>query len=131
MTDSTFRDLGIAEALLRALHAESYLTPTPIQTQAIPVLLTGKDILGIAQTGTGKTAAFLLPILQKLAETRGAAAPRSTRALVLAPDPRTRRANRRKGPRLWPSSGLAPCRRVRRRRHPAADGGARSAASIS
>ena len=85
MTDSTFRDLGIAEALLRALHAESYLTPTPIQTQAIPVLLTGKDILGIAQTGTGKTAAFLLPILQKLAETRGAAAPRSTRALVLAP----------------------------------------------
>jgi ATP-dependent RNA helicase RhlE len=85
LTDSTFRDLGIAEALLRALHAESYLTPTPIQTQAIPVLLTGKDILGIAQTGTGKTAAFLLPILQKLAETRGAAAPRSTRALVLAP----------------------------------------------
>jgi ATP-dependent RNA helicase RhlE len=81
----TFRDLGIAEALQRALHAENYLTPTPIQTQAIPVLLTGKDILGIAQTGTGKTAAFLLPILQKLAENRGAATPRSTRALVLAP----------------------------------------------
>jgi ATP-dependent RNA helicase RhlE len=85
LTDKTFRDLGVAEALLRALHAESYLTPTPIQTQAIPVLLTGKDILGIAQTGTGKTAAFLLPILQKLAETRGAATPRGTRALVLAP----------------------------------------------
>ena len=85
MTVSNFRDLGVAEALLRALQAEDYLTPTPIQTQAIPLLLTGKDILGIAQTGTGKTAAFLLPILQRLAETRGAAAPRSTRALVLAP----------------------------------------------
>jgi len=85
LTVSNFRDLGVAEALLRALQAEDYLTPTPIQTQAIPLLLTGKDILGIAQTGTGKTAAFLLPILQRLAETRGAAAPRSTRALVLAP----------------------------------------------
>jgi ATP-dependent RNA helicase RhlE len=85
LTDSNFRDLGVAEALQRALRAEDYLTPTPIQTQAIPVLLTGKDILGIAQTGTGKTAAFLLPILQRLAENRVAAGPRSTRALVLAP----------------------------------------------
>jgi ATP-dependent RNA helicase RhlE len=85
LTDISFADLGISEALRRALHAENYLTPTPIQAQAIPVLLAGKDILGIAQTGTGKTAAFLLPILQHLAANRVAPAPRGTRALVLAP----------------------------------------------
>ena len=85
LTDISFADLGISEALRRALHAENYLTPTPIQAQAIPVLLTGKDILGIAQTGTGKTAAFLLPILQHLASTRTNAAPRTARALILAP----------------------------------------------
>jgi ATP-dependent RNA helicase RhlE len=85
LSNPNFRDLGIAEALQRALHAENYLTPTPIQSQAIPVLLTGQDILGIAQTGTGKTAAFLLPILQRLAENRRAPVPRTTRALVLAP----------------------------------------------
>jgi ATP-dependent RNA helicase RhlE len=85
LTDISFTDLGISEALRRALHAENYLTPTPIQAQAIPVLLAGKDILGIAQTGTGKTAAFLLPILQHLAANRVAPAPRGTRALVLAP----------------------------------------------
>ncbi|MGH6928197.1 MAG: DEAD/DEAH box helicase, partial [Dongiaceae bacterium] len=85
MTDISFTDLGISEALRRALHAENYLTPTPIQAQAIPVLLAGKDILGIAQTGTGKTAAFLLPILQHLAANRVAPVPRGTRALVLAP----------------------------------------------
>ncbi|MGH6962601.1 MAG: DEAD/DEAH box helicase [Dongiaceae bacterium] len=85
MTNISFTDLGISEALRRALHAENYLTPTPIQAQAIPVLLAGKDILGIAQTGTGKTAAFLLPILQHLASTRTTAAPRTARALILAP----------------------------------------------
>ena len=85
MTDISFADLGISEALRHALHAENYLTPTPIQAQAIPVLLAGKDILGIAQTGTGKTAAFLLPILQHLAANRVAPAPRGARALVLAP----------------------------------------------
>jgi len=85
LTDTSFTDLGISEALRRALHAENYLTPTPIQAQAIPHLLTGKDMLGIAQTGTGKTAAFLLPILQRLAEKRTAVAPNSARALVLAP----------------------------------------------
>ena len=85
MTDISFADLGISEALRRALQAENYLTPTPIQAQAIPVLLAGKDILGVAQTGTGKTAAFLLPILQQLAANRVAPAPRGTRALVLAP----------------------------------------------
>ncbi|MGE0120863.1 MAG: DEAD/DEAH box helicase [Dongiaceae bacterium] len=85
MTNISFADLGISEALRRALHAENYLTPTPIQERAIPVLLEGKDILGIAQTGTGKTAAFLLPILQHLAATRTTAAPRTARALILAP----------------------------------------------
>jgi ATP-dependent RNA helicase RhlE len=85
LTDISFTDLGISEALRHALQAEDYLTPTPIQAQAIPVLLAGKDILGIAQTGTGKTAAFLLPILQHLAATRIAPAPRGARALVLAP----------------------------------------------
>ena len=85
MTNISFTDLGLSEALRHALHAENYLTPTPIQAQAIPQLLTGRDMLGIAQTGTGKTAAFLLPILQQLAAKRAAPAPQSARALVLAP----------------------------------------------
>jgi len=85
LTATSFADLGVSEALRRALHAETYLTPTPIQAGTIPLLLAGKDVLGVAQTGTGKTAAFLLPILQQLAANRVAAAPRSTRALVLAP----------------------------------------------
>jgi ATP-dependent RNA helicase RhlE len=85
LTNVSFADLGISEALRRALHAENYLTPTPIQERAIPLLLEGKDILGIAQTGTGKTAAFLLPILQHLAATRTTAGPRTARALILAP----------------------------------------------
>ncbi|MGQ0675552.1 MAG: DEAD/DEAH box helicase, partial [Rhodospirillales bacterium] len=82
---STFFQLGLAELILRALSAESYLNPTPIQAQAIPTVLAGSDVLGIAQTGTGKTAAFALPILQRLAANRAAPGPRATRALVLAP----------------------------------------------
>ncbi len=66
MTQRTFADLGVTGPLLRALSAENYAQPTPIQDQAIPQLLEGKDLLGIAQTGTGKTAAFALPILQHL-----------------------------------------------------------------
>ena len=62
-----FTDLGLAQPLLRALQSEGYDTPTPIQAQAIPTVMTGKDLLGIAQTGTGKTAAFALPILHRLA----------------------------------------------------------------
>jgi len=62
----SFFDLGLAEPLLRALQTEDYHQPTPIQAQAIPHLLAGRDLLGIAQTGTGKTAAFALPILQHL-----------------------------------------------------------------
>ena len=70
MTDVTFASLGVAEPILRALSAENYTHPTPIQAQAIPALLSGRDLLGIAQTGTGKTAAFALPILHRLAENR-------------------------------------------------------------
>jgi ATP-dependent RNA helicase RhlE len=81
----TFSTLGVAEPLLRALAAENYLTPTPIQTEAIPLILSGRDVLGLAQTGTGKTAAFGLPLLQKLAETGAQAGPRTVRALILAP----------------------------------------------
>ena len=61
-----FSDLGLAEILLRALNREGYETPTSIQTQAIPHLMQGRDLLGIAQTGTGKTAAFALPLLHTL-----------------------------------------------------------------
>ncbi|MGF1591904.1 MAG: DEAD/DEAH box helicase [Kiloniellaceae bacterium] len=80
-----FGDLGLAEPLLRALTAANYTTPTPIQAQAIPALLQGRDMLGLAQTGTGKTAAFALPILQQLAEVKTNPAPKSVRALILAP----------------------------------------------
>jgi ATP-dependent RNA helicase RhlE len=81
---STFSDLLLAEPLLRALATENYLSPTPIQTQAIPHLLAGRDLLGLAQTGTGKTAAFALPILQHLSRLPGVPG-RGPRALVLAP----------------------------------------------
>jgi ATP-dependent RNA helicase RhlE len=80
----TFTSLGLAEPLLRALDAEGYSTPTPIQARAIPVLLEGRDLLGIAQTGTGKTAAFVLPILQHLSKTKPTGK-RPVRALILAP----------------------------------------------
>ena len=83
---TTFASLGLAEPLLRAIEACGYTTPTPIQEQAIPPLLADRDVLGCAQTGTGKTAAFALPTLQHLAEEpwqgRGR---RPIRALVLTP----------------------------------------------
>ena len=85
MTISNFSDLGLAEPIQRALIAKNYITPTPIQTRAIPELLKGKDVLGIAQTGTGKTAAFALPILQRLSRCQGKRRARSPRALILAP----------------------------------------------
>jgi len=85
MTDMNFAELGIAEPLCRALTAANYVTPTPIQTRAIPMLLTGRDLLGLAQTGTGKTAAFVLPILQRLSLDTGRREPKSVRALILAP----------------------------------------------
>src|SRR3546814_4385684 len=70
MTTNSFDDLGLIEPILRAVAAEGYATPTPIQAQAIPHLLAGRDLLGVAQTGTGKTAAFGLPILQHLHDNR-------------------------------------------------------------
>src|SRR5277367_62710 len=79
-----FSDLGLIEPLFRAVAAEGYTTPTPIQTQAIPLLLQGGDLLGIAQTGTGKTAAFALPILQRLTASHHTRQPKSVRALILA-----------------------------------------------
>ena len=79
------RTLGLAEPLLRALGAQNFSTPTPIQAAAIPPLLAGRDLLGIAQTGTGKTAAFALPMLQHLAAAAVRPAPFRTRALILAP----------------------------------------------
>jgi ATP-dependent RNA helicase RhlE len=82
---NSFASLGIAEPILRSLTAEKYETPTPIQAQAIPALLAGKDLLGVAQTGTGKTAAFAIPILQQLSANRSHPVPKSPRALILAP----------------------------------------------
>ena len=81
----SFSDMPLVEPIQRALASENYTTPTPIQSQAIPHLLAGRDLLGCAQTGTGKTAAFALPILQRLAEDRKRATPRTPRVLVLSP----------------------------------------------
>ncbi|MCH8862959.1 MAG: DEAD/DEAH box helicase [Proteobacteria bacterium] len=84
MTD--FSGLELIEPLRRALTAEGYTAPTPIQAQSIPHLLAGRDLLGVAQTGTGKTAAFVLPMLQNLAKrSRGRPAAGRPRALILAP----------------------------------------------
>ena len=77
----SFSDLGLTPELLRALNERNYTQPTPVQQQAIPVVLAGRDLMAAAQTGTGKTAAFVLPILQRL----GAPVGTAPRALVLAP----------------------------------------------
>ena len=81
----TFADLSLAAPLLRALAEEGYATPTPIQAQSIPILLGGRDVLGMAQTGTGKTAAFVLPLLHRLSVASRAAPKGGARVLVLAP----------------------------------------------
>src|SRR6476620_718081 len=91
----SFDQLGLAEPILRAVAGEGYQTPTPIQAQAIPHVLAGRDLLGCAQTGTGKTAAFALPMLQRLSAidvprprpqpARGATSRGPIRALVLTP----------------------------------------------
>jgi ATP-dependent RNA helicase RhlE len=80
-----FSDLGLSAPILSAVAAEGYATPTPIQLQAIPPVLQGRDLCGIAQTGTGKTAAFALPILQRLSAVSQRPAPLTCRALVLSP----------------------------------------------
>ena len=81
----TFADLSLAPFLLSALTEQGYASPTPIQAQAIPILLQGRDMLGMAQTGTGKTAAFALPLLHRLDADPRPAPRRGARVLVLAP----------------------------------------------
>jgi ATP-dependent RNA helicase RhlE len=81
----SFTTLGLSKPVLDALAHANYSTPTPIQRQAIPTVLTGRDLLGIAQTGTGKTAAFVLPSLDRLAANRTYLKPGQVRMLVLAP----------------------------------------------
>ncbi|HEX2528294.1 MAG TPA: DEAD/DEAH box helicase [Geminicoccus sp.] len=78
-----FAALGLREEILRSIEDSGYTTPTPIQAAAIPVVLAGRDVLGIAQTGTGKTASFTLPMIEKLASGRGRA--RMPRSLILSP----------------------------------------------
>jgi len=80
-----FKQLNLIEPLLQAIHKKGYLNPTPIQEQAIPSILQGRDLFGIAQTGTGKTAAFALPVIQMLTTERDLKQKRAVRALVLAP----------------------------------------------
>ena len=81
----TFKELGLNEPLLRALDSEGYTHATPIQEQSIPILLKKKDLLGCAQTGTGKTAAFTLPILQHLSKEVDPKQAKQIRALVVTP----------------------------------------------
>lgn len=81
----TFENLNLIEPILKALQEEGYVTPTPIQGEAIPIVLNGRDLLGCAQTGTGKTAAFSIPILQKLHEKGRGKGRRVIKALVLTP----------------------------------------------
>ena len=75
-----FSELGLHETVLRAIVDAGYTHPTPIQRQAIPLALNGRDIMGLAQTGTGKTAGFSIPIIERLLE-----GPHRTRALILTP----------------------------------------------
>jgi ATP-dependent RNA helicase RhlE len=82
----SFNQLGLSETLLKTIAEQGYTTPTPVQEQAIPLILAGKDVLAGAQTGTGKTASFTLPLLQKLTETFDPnQTPRRVRALILVP----------------------------------------------
>ncbi len=82
---SKFTDLGLRAPILRAIEEGGYETMTPIQSQAIPQILEGKDLIGVAQTGTGKTAAFSLPIIQMLLKAEGQRTAKATRTLILAP----------------------------------------------
>ncbi|MCE7026588.1 DEAD/DEAH box helicase [Jiella avicenniae] len=85
MTSQNFQAFGLADTLLNALAQLSITEPTPIQSQAIPAVMAGRDVLGIAQTGTGKTAAFSLPVIHALLKKGGRAAPRQTKVLILTP----------------------------------------------
>ena len=81
----TFASLGLAAPLLQALETPGYKTPTPIQLQAIPAVLAGRDLMAAAQTGTGKTAGFALPVLQRLSEKESKVGSNAVRCLVLVP----------------------------------------------
>ena len=82
---TTFADLGLSPKLTKGLELSGYTTPTPIQVQAIPHIMNGRDIMGLAQTGTGKTAAFGLPLLHRLMDIGHPPAPKTVRSLILAP----------------------------------------------
>ena len=82
---TTFESLGLSPKLLKALEKTTLKTPTPIQAQAIPHIMAGRDLMGLAQTGTGKTAAFGLPLLHRLLDLNHPPAPKQVRALILAP----------------------------------------------
>jgi ATP-dependent RNA helicase RhlE len=86
-TEMNFAGLGLAEPLLRAVADAGYTIPTPVQAKAIPIVLAGEDLLAAAQTGTGKTAGFVLPILQRLSGTanENSARPGRPRCLILTP----------------------------------------------
>src|SRR6516164_1998457 len=84
-SNELFSQIALIEPLQRAISASGYTTPTPIQKLAIPPLLEGRDLLGCAQTGTGKTAAFALPILQQLSRNFRRLEPRQARTLILTP----------------------------------------------
>ena len=112
-----FDHLGLDPALVRAVDAIGYEAPTPIQREAIPPILVGRDVIGTAQTGSGKTAAFLLPILQRLMKQPAG----RTRALVLSP---TRELTARRPPsgpsRRAPGSAASRCTGIS---HPLNPGG--------
>ena len=101
---TAFLDLGLAEPITKALADEKYATPTPIQAQTIPQVLQGRDVVGIAQTGTGKTAAFALPILNHLANNRQRAAAQELPRAGAEPDARAVGADRRQLQDLRPLS---------------------------
>ena len=81
----SFSSLGLIDQITRTLATLDYTTPTPVQSQAIPAVLAGRDVMAAAQTGTGKTAAFALPILQRLSQDAAGTTHRAPRALVLTP----------------------------------------------
>jgi hypothetical protein len=110
----SFENLGLSQPVLQALALKEYTTSTPIQEQAIPVLLQGRDLLGIAQTGTGKTAAFMLPSIDRLVASGKRPQRGTCRMLVLGADARACQPDRRERPCLWPLRSYLGRDRVRR-----------------
>ena len=81
----TFKDLNITESILKAIEEKGYTVPTAIQEKAIPAALAGRDVLGCAQTGTGKTASFAIPIIQQIVQNKTSVKRRGIKALILTP----------------------------------------------